>query len=102
MSNQNKPIEALNAEIERCLTKLNALKTAKANLSEAEGSDDECENNTNAQNHHRLKTMRKTTVLHDRDELQSSYKPKINEPSTLYPRKSIEALRLPHSKLPRV
>ena len=97
MSNQNRTIEALNAEIERYLIKLDALKTAKANLSEAEGSNDECENIPNAQSHQRLKKFRKTTVLHARDEFQSSYKPKLKEPPTL----SIEALRLPRSKLRR-
>ena len=76
MSNQNRTVETLNAEIERYLIKLDALKMVKANLPETGNSEDEGENNINAQNHHWPKTMRKTTVLHDKEEFQPFYKPK--------------------------
>ena len=95
MSNQNRTIETLNSIIGRYLVKLDALKTAKTNLSETEGSNDECENNPNAQNHQRLTKIRKTTVPHARDEFQPSYKPKIREPPTLYRRNSVDAVLLP-------
>ena len=95
MSNQNTTVETLNAEIERYLIKLDALKTAKANLPETENSEDEGENNMYVQNQHRPKTMRKTTVLHDKDAFHPFYEPNKREQPTLYPRKSVEAVRLP-------
>ena len=44
MSNQTQASEALNSEVERCLTKLITLRIVSDNLSEAQISDDEREN----------------------------------------------------------
>ena len=103
-SNQTQATEALNSEVERCLTKLKTLRIVSDNFSEAQISDDERGNmyikiKPNVQNHHRLKTIRNAAIppvtSPDRDKLQTPNKPEIKEPPTIHPRKTIEALRLP-------